>query len=193
MKILAFVDTHANKEAMSRIAGKARREKPDLVVCAGDFTVFERGLDESLFELNFLGKKVLIVHGNHESQEKVKKYSELFDNLEFIHGKAYEYDGYTIIGWGGGGFSEVNKEFENYAKRARGKKLILVTHAPPHGTKLDLLNGKHRGNKSISEFIIKKKPVLAISGHLHETAGVRDELQGTVLVNPGPEGIIIEV
>lgn len=49
------------------------------------------------------------------------------------------------------------------------------------------------GNKSIRDFIRKYSPKLAISGHLHENAGIKDKLDKTKLVNPGPWGMILEV
>ncbi|MBS3097214.1 hypothetical protein J4209_00295 [Candidatus Woesearchaeota archaeon] len=43
----------------------------------------------------------------------------------------------------------------------------------------------------IKTFILKVKPDLAISGHLHENAGKEDKIGKTKIVNPGPFGKII--
>jgi Icc-related predicted phosphoesterase len=72
-------------------------------------------------------------------------------------------------------------------------KVILVTHAPPYNTKVDRINGNLCGNKSIRNFISEVKPVLAVCGHLHETAGKRDKIGKTLVINPGYKGMVIDL
>ena len=69
-------------------------------------------------------------------------------------------------------------------------KIILVTHAPPYKTKIDEIWGEHAGNKSIRKFIEQTKPVLAVSGHLHECVG-GDMIRKTRVINPGYKGKVI--
>jgi len=52
--------------------------------------------------------------------------------------------------------------------------------------------GEHAGNKSIRKFIERIKPVLAISGHLHECVG-EDKIKETKVVNPGYKGKILTI
>ena len=59
--------------------------------------------------------------------------------------------------------------------------------------KLDLLEMGHVGNKDYLKFIRRMKPKLAISGHLHETVGVMDKIDKTQIVNPGWDGMVIEL
>lgn len=194
MRILAFTDLHGNKKMLEDLEKTVRTENPDIIICAGDFTNFERKMEEILFDINMLGKPVLLIHGNHEDSENVQDIVQLFDYIKFIHKKPFKIGKYEILGFGGGGFSQTDKEFEKYSKKIGTKKnLILVTHAPPYGTKLDFLHNAHRGNRSFSNFIRKTQPLLAISGHLHETSGVQDKIGKTVLINPGARGVIIEV
>ena len=106
-----------------------------------------------------------------------------------------------FLGYGGGGFSQRDKEFEHLAKTKfndaiksnKDKKIILVTHAPPYGTKVDLIVGEHCGNKTFRDFIIKNKVDLHICGHLHENFDKKDNLKKTLIVNPGPYGRIIKL
>ena len=64
--------------------------------------------------------------------------------------------------------------------------MILVTHAPPYGTKLDKIgNGKSIGSSSIRKIIEEYHPLVAISGHVHESRAI-DILNNTKLLNPGP-------
>ena len=56
MKLLAFVDMHGSLKALRSIEKKAK--KADLLVCAGDLTIFEQGMGYLLHELDKLGKPV---------------------------------------------------------------------------------------------------------------------------------------
>ena len=191
MKILAFTDLHGNLENLWKIKNKAK--KADIIICAGDFTVFEKDIRKVLKEINNLGKKVLLINGNHENEERVENECKKLANIEFIHKKRHSIEKYTIIGYGGMGFSLRDRDFERFTNKFLKKKyLILVTHAPPYGTKIDLL-WEHRGSKSITDFIKKASPLLAISGHFHEHFGHNDAIRKTIILNPGPKGTLIEI
>jgi Icc-related predicted phosphoesterase len=63
--------------------------------------------------------------------------------------------------------------------------LIVIAHNPPKDTKLDMIpNGIHVGSPLIRAFIDSKKPLLVVSGHIHESAAI-DTIGPTTLVNPG--------
>ena len=195
MKILAFVDLHGSIKSLKKIKQKAKQA--DILVCAGDLSIFGTEQDLIMAELDNIGKKILILHGNHESEEETKALCTLFENLEFIHKKTYEFQGVVFIGWGGGGFSLIDKRFEKFTdkikKKIKGKKTVLITHAPPYNTKTDYIYKQHSGNKSIRKFIEITQPKIAICGHLHETAGKKDKIKNSLVINPGPEGIIIKI
>jgi len=198
MKILAFVDLHRNGKALEEI--KKKSKKADIIVCAGDISIFENKLDKLLFQLNSLKKEILIIRGNHESEESLKYLSKLLSNIKYIDEKSYIKDDYLFLGYGGGGFSMVDKHFiklskrfEKKIKKNRDKKIILVTHAPPYKTKIDRIGKESCGNKSIKNFILKVKPDLVISGHLHENSGKKDKISTTIVINPGPFGKIINI
>ncbi|MBN2454705.1 metallophosphoesterase family protein [Candidatus Woesearchaeota archaeon] len=193
MRILFFSDTHGSTAAINAVKKKAKNA--DILVCAGDLTIFEEGLEMMMQKLDLIGKKVLMIHGNHESSSLLRQVCKLFKNTVYIHKKAYCAGDFAFVGYGGGGFSMEDKGFERFAaklKIPRGRKIILVTHGPPYKTKLDYI-WEHRGNKSYRKFIEKKKPVIAVSGHFHETEGKEDRIGSTRLINPGPKGKIIRV
>ena len=196
MKLLAFVDLHGSLKALEKI--KNQSKKADLIVCAGDISIFENNLDYLLFQLNKLNKPVLIIPGNHEDNIDLNKLTNQLNNITNIHKKAFTKDNCLFLGYGGSGFSMVDKEFikaskklEKDIKKHQNKKIILITHAPPYKTKLDRIGSEACGNKSIKNFITKIKPDLVISGHLHENVGKEDKINKTRLVNPGPFGKII--
>ncbi|MBI1936270.1 metallophosphoesterase [Candidatus Woesearchaeota archaeon] len=199
MKILAFTDTHGSMMLLKKIERKARYYNADLLVCAGDISIFERGIFSILKRLNKIGKKIIIVHGNHEDAHTLSKYSKSFKNLIFIHKKPYAENNLLFLGYGGGGFSIRDREFEKIIQQRfskiindnKDKKIILITHAPPYGTRLDRIGKNYCGNKSIRKFIERNKVDLHICGHLHENFGKEDKIGKTKLINPGPFGKMI--
>ena len=201
MKILAFTDTHGSLSAFKRIEQRVRTQKPDLLVCAGDISIFEHGIMGILRRLNKLSKKTIIIHGNHEDASTFIKCSKLFKNIIFIHKRHFIKNSTLFLGYGGGGFSVVDRNFEKTANKKfkkiirdnKGKKIILVTHAPPYKTKLDKLIQGHCGNKSIRHFAERNKVDLLICGHLHENFGKEDKIEKTRVINPGPFGKIVVI
>jgi len=73
MKILAFVDIHGNKIFLNEIIERAKREKPHIIVCAGDISNWGQNLNSILSKINKIGILTLIIHGNHESEDEIKK------------------------------------------------------------------------------------------------------------------------
>lgn len=197
MKILAFVDTHGSLKAIERLLIKGRGV--DLLICAGDISNFGHNLKESVARFKKLNKPMLIIHGNHESEEQIKELSKEISWLINIHKRAYQLGEYYFFGCGGGGFSIEDPDYERVIKRFKktlkeDAKLIIVTHGPPYGTRCDLLPHQgHRGCKTYTEIDKELRPILHICGHLHETASVRDRIRDTLVINPGAEGKIIRV
>jgi hypothetical protein len=194
MQILAFVDTHGSFSAWKKVKALAKKEKPKLLVCAGDISVFGANLDYMVQEINKLNIPCLIIHGNHESEAEMRTACSLFKNTVFIHKKVHEFDKYAFIGYGGGGFSFRDKEFEKVIKNISTKtQIILVLHGPPYGTKLDDIVGSYSGNKSYRKYIEKQQPKLVLCGHIHENEGKIDHIKKSKIINPGPFGKIIRI
>ena len=197
MKVLAFTDTHGDQEFISRIKKDIQEKNPDILLCAGDITIFEQNLERILSQLNKLGKELLLIHGNHESGESLRHSCSKYENINFIHKKIYLIKNYAIIGYGGGGFSFAEPEFKKFIEKNKNKiakkRIVLVIHQPPYHTKLDKIHSEYSGNKTFREFIVTYHPELVICGHLHENEGKQDTIKKTLIINPGPEGNRIEV
>src|SRR3989344_386691 len=198
MKLLAFADVHGSLHAIRKIQEKAKKEKPDILICAGDISIFETNIDLLLSGLNKIGVPVIMIPGNHEGVESLRKACSLFKNMIFLHNRLHEIGSMLFFGYGGGGFALTDKGFENAVKshKAKMKKagsIVLVTHQPPYGNRLDRIAGQSCGNKSYTKFIRDFKPKLAVSGHLHENFRKKDNLGKTRLLNPGPDGTIVTV
>ena len=83
MRILTFVDLHADKAALKELEKAA--EGADILVCAGDISIFENHLESTLERLNSLDKPVLMIHGNHENPEVMEKACSARKNIIFMH------------------------------------------------------------------------------------------------------------
>jgi uncharacterized protein len=200
MKILAFTDLHLSSIAFKKLKEKVKKQKPELLICAGDMTIFEQDLDYILNKLNKLNTKTLLVHGNHETDIVVKKVCKKYKNLIFIHKKHYMHNGHIFFGYGGSGFAliepgfyKTGERFQKIIKKNKKKKIIFITHAPPYNTRLDLIVSNHCGNKTFRNFVAKNKIDIYICGHLHENFGKKDHIKKTHVLNPGPYGKIIKI
>ena len=196
MKIIAFADPHESLVAIKEVEKKAAHA--DLIVCAGDISIFEQELEAFLYRINKIGKTVLLIHGNHEGSQITETLCQGLKNLVFIHKKMHRIGNYVFVGFGGGGFDDVDLDFERFMEKNRSRirpdeKIVLITHGPPFGTKLDLIGKRHCGNKSYAKYIKELQPVLYVCGHFHETFGAKDKIGKTVLINPGPKGELIEI
>jgi len=87
--------------------------------------------------------------------------------------------------------AEASRETEGGASEADSgdrparENLVIIAHHPPKDTLLDVLpGGAHAGSPSIRAFIEAEKPLLAVSGHIHESPAI-DRIGPSTLVNPG--------
>ncbi len=192
MKILVFTDTHGVFTILKQIVKKS--QKVDLLICCGDISNFGKNLDKIFSFLKKLNKPLLIIHGNHETNEYIDNFSKAYDYIINLHNKRYEINNYEFFGWGGGGFSRKDEKLDKISDKIQfNKKLIFISHSIPYKTKLDTLNHDHTGSISIRKFIEKHKPILHFCGHLHENEAKRDKIKNTLIINPGPYGKIINL
>jgi hypothetical protein len=193
--LLALTDIHSKIALLKSIA--ADIEAADAVLIAGDITHFGGSgeLVTVLDEVKKYGRPVYGVCGNCDRPEAI---IALAQSGAGIDRKAAVVGGMTVVGIGGslpapGGtpneFSEADyKRFlglEPFASLAPGS-FILVSHQPPANTAVDKVwIGTHVGSSEIRSFIETKKPLLCITGHIHEALGL-DTIGYTRIVNPGP-------
>ncbi len=199
MKILAFADTHGDTNL-------AHLEEPasqaDLIVCAGDITDFSSGLEESLEALQALaektGKTIHLTHGNHEGSD-VREVVAKYPGLRYVHEEVVRLPGVTLVTYGGGGFAQQNRELEEFFSKAHEQDfeddlVVWMLHGPPYGLEVDELPWMGPvGSMSARAMIERFKPHIVVSGHIHEAWGVTHQHGRTLLVNPGPIGMLIEV
>lgn len=195
VKILLFADIHGQINRILKVAEDLR--SADLVLAAGDLTNFG-GADkaEKVVEaFTRYNRNFYAVPGNCDLAG-VDQYLET-QGMN-LHARLVELDRVCLIGVGGSlpcpghtPFEEPEEFFEGVLGEVYGsarceKPLILITHQPAYGVKVDRLSsGGYSGSRRIRAFIERVRPPLAVSGHIHEASGT-DRIGSTLLVNPGP-------
>lgn len=206
MKIVALTDIHGRVQAADLIADDLK--SADLVILPGDLTTF--GKREEATQIVDAVRKhnanVLAVMGNCDYPE-VEQY--LTDEGLCIHRSHRRVNGVVFAGLGGSlkcpiptlnewTEEQVAEHLEAAVKGAPADvPLVLVSHQPARNTITDLAaNGGHVGSTAVRDFIERHKPILCLSGHIHEAQGT-DSIGPTTLVNPGPfmEGryVVVEI
>jgi Icc-related predicted phosphoesterase len=196
LKVLGLTDLHRSLNAAKGAANKIAEEQPDAILIAGDIS--HGSLNEAVNLLQVLSssqKDVFFVPGNMDSPE-LMNWNE--KNIKNLHGRCESLDNYSLIGVGGSVYTPFNTHLEfaeneieetlsqAFFKCAEKKNIILISHCPPKDTKLDrTATGIHAGSTSVLQFIESKKPLLVVTGHIHEAIGI-DKIGETIIVNPGP-------
>jgi Icc-related predicted phosphoesterase len=202
MKMLIIADIHGDTAALDKILGAAAGEKPDVVICPGDFTdmynqntVFSQAdIAEMIVQkLLAFNRSLLCVPGNQDPYETLAVFDEYGVN---IHGRIRKTHNTVFAGWGGAQTpfntlleptpEETKHVMSVFKDKLSGKEFVLVVHNPPKDTKLDLAGGeKHVGSEEIRKLIDEARPALAISAHIHESGAV-DRIGPSTLFYPGP-------
>ncbi|MBN1599228.1 MAG: metallophosphoesterase [Bacteroidales bacterium] len=169
----------------------------DLVIISGDITHFggTSEVENIINKIKILNSKILAVPGNCDTLKVQEYLNEISINL---HNKLITFNNFNFTGFGGSlpcpgktPIEYTEKEYENFINSMDfsikpNSDLIVVSHQPPHKTLNDkLLFGMHVGSKTLRNFILNKKPLLYLTGHIHEGIGV-DTVYGCKIVNPGP-------
>ena len=190
MNICVITDIHGKKSSLKKLFESINIKEFDLLLCCGDITSFG-GKKEANEVLELIPNiQFYTVFGNCDKSE-VKDY--IASEGVSLHEKEVKLANYTIGGFGGSNKSPFGtpSEYEEDQimaglSKLSFKNMILVTHAPPYGTKLDRIgNSKSIGSTSVRTIIEKMQPLVAISGHVHESRAI-DTIGKTHLLNPGP-------
>ncbi len=178
MRILHVSDIHCSYSSIQRLPRLVEEHGADLVVVTGDFEC-----DEAVHGLEELPVPVLAVAGNMDDTYIMRLLKEKGISIE---GEAREHGGYRFVGISGRSVKSFIGKAEELLKAGDPAKTILVSHHPPHKTRVDVaLRFLHAGLKEIRALIEKYGPRIHLCGHIHESRGV-DTLGSTLVVNPGP-------
>ncbi|MEM4625501.1 MAG: metallophosphoesterase [Candidatus Pacearchaeota archaeon] len=201
-RILAAGDIHSDKGLVKKLADKADRENVDLVILAGDLTLFNTETYGLMKPFSLINKQVLLVPGNHDTIESVNFLVKKYNNVWNLHGYAIRLGDIGIFGAGGaniGPFTFFNDEelyslLLNGFKRIKDSKFkIMVTHVHPSNSLIEKFTSFFTGSHGVEKAIKKFKPNIAICSHVHEAAGIEERLGSTLLINAGRDGKLIDI
>lgn len=205
MRILAFTDSHGKLEAFQHIKHLAESEHPDLIVCSGDMSFFGDDYDLFLRGLGGLGRTVYFVPGNHETPSTTKSLELQFPFLSNVTFRTIEVGGVRLAGlpasdafWPGARPDEglLAKAVAMSGTGDRGKPFVLLTHYPPSGTQVSgtsIITPDSGGSRLVRQIVEALNPALVLCGHYHQDFGKEAHVGRTWIVNPGPNGRILEL
>ncbi len=199
-KILAVGDIHGDVGLVTRLAEKVKKEDVDIVILSGDLTFAERSLKGIIGPFAEQKKKVLIIPGNHESVATNFFLSELYSPYsKNLHGYYFKKED---IGFFGAGTANMGPhqipdiEIFNLLKKGHEKikemsKKVMVTHIHPSKTNFEFSGW--RGSDAVRNAIEKFQPDIAICSHIHEAAGLEDQIGKTKIINVARKEKIFEI
>lgn len=189
MEICVFSDVHGKKSMLKKLFDSIDITKFNLLLCCGDITSFG-GESEAKEIINLIPNiKFYTVFGNCD-KSGVKEY--ISSKGISLHEREVKLGEYTIGGFGGSNKSPFGtpseyeeRQISEGLSKLSFENMILVTHVPPYGTKLDKIgNSTSIGSTAVRSIIESKQPLVAVSGHVHESRAI-DSIGKTHLLNPG--------
>jgi hypothetical protein len=197
LKLLIFSDIHNDWKSLERLLAI----EADYYIAAGDQVTWAKGIERCGEILRTRGEKVYVLPGNHESAEQVAGMCARH-GLHNFHERHFQVGDWHVAGLGyssptpfntPGEYSEPQLA-ERLARFADLDPLVLVCHAPPHGTQLDCIRpGLHAGSHAVREFIDRHRPAYFFCGHIHEAEGRAERLGKTQARNVGKAGYLLEL
>jgi Icc-related predicted phosphoesterase len=200
MKILAISDIHGDGTLSKRVAKKAKKEKIDLVILAGDITWLEEPMKNVIKPFADLGKEILIMPGNHETNDTITELKVAYPSLINIDQEPFQKNkvGFFGAGYGfeSGPFSIDESLLKEKLIKSQNKikdlrKKVLITHSHHEGSNSEFSG--FPGSKSIRKSIEYLKPNFAIHGHIHEASGIKEKIGSTKIVNVSRKPFIFEI
>jgi len=201
MKILAAGDIHGDMDQVKKLARQAKDENVDLVVLSSDLTMGEMHTEGLIGPFKKVGKKVVLIPGNHETVATTDFLAELY-GVTSLHGYSIYVGDVGIFGAGSANIglfqlaeSEMTALLKKGFDRVKDMKTkIMVTHVHPDATLISKFSENlFPGSIAVRRFIEENQPDIAICSHVHEAEGIEENIGKTKVINVGKKGRIIEV
>lgn len=184
--MLILSDIHSQNITLTNILNIVQNlpNPPKICLVAGDITNFGsiEDMRETLEIITNFEFQTFFILGNCDPDINL-----VILNTSAIHieSSIEKIGSFAIIGFGSHN-PQVNYKLLLKLKRDK-KRVCLLTHAPPYGTKADLVSfNKHGGSREITKTIEKFSNIfLVISGHIHESPTISTYKKCTI-INPGP-------
>ncbi|MBI2060362.1 MAG: metallophosphoesterase family protein [Nitrospirae bacterium] len=221
VRFVAFTDHHADVGCIESVITLVHDSRSAFIVCAGDFTIMTEGIHPSMMILGRCELPVYFIGGNHEHDGICRFLESAYPTLHYVDLKV-EIEplpgGLRVQIAGLDGTEDLNPHYgekgEFYASYLEILKaqadpllpLVLLSHFPPAGTatcgkepvfKGDLCvgfkEGPALGSRNVRRMVESLKPAVVVTGHFHDRFGESDRNGGSWIVNPGPDGMLIEM
>jgi uncharacterized protein len=205
VKVLAFTDPHGDTEDAKVLVDLIRREHPDMIVCAGDFSLFGNNYRAFFDIFAQAGRRIYLIGGNHEADATMLNLSKRWPFVVDVAYTVAEDHGILV-----GGIPGYDRDFwpskkadedavvlarDVWRNRDRSKPFIFLTHYPPAGA-VDGLSAPTPdagGSETVRAIIRAIEPDLVVTGHYHQEFGSWGQVGSTWVVNPGPRGHMLRV
>ena len=188
MKLLVITDLHQNASAVEWINKLADEYDVRAILFLGDVTDMGTCEDGRKILTGFK-RETYFIPGNCDPESISRDNADI---IKDVHGKAFEIDGIRFAALGGSNPTIFDTPCElqedDITKRLEAissEGMILMTHAPSYGILDRIPNGMSVGSTAIREIVRKYRPIVALSGHIHEDIGMQT-VEGTLFINPGP-------
>ena len=198
MKLLVFSDLHCDRDAARSLV--ERSAEADVLIGAGDFAVMRNGIDDVIEILREVDKPTVLVPGNGESDVELREACAGWASAHVLHGEGVTLEGIPFYGIGGGipvtPFGDWSFDLTDVEALAMLADCteggVLVSHSPPHGH-VDEAGGRHLGSYAVLDTIERVSPRLVVCGHIHGCWGKRSTIGSTLVLNAGPDGVLLEL
>ena len=198
-KILAVGDIHGDTGLVKKLVEKAKKEKVDLVILAGDLTLAEQSTKNIVGPFVKAKKEVLLIPGNHESAATIDFLAQMYPNTKNIHGYGFKKNDVGIFGAGTANMgihairdSDIFDLLKKGHEEIKGaEKKVMVTHIHPLGSKAEMFGFK--GSKAVREAIRKFQPDISINAHMHEAGGMEEQIGKTRVINVSRKEKVFEI
>ncbi len=196
MQLLLFSEVHCDDAACRSLVERAAAV--DAVLAAGDFATCRRGLNKTIAALTAIERPTVLVAGNAETTDELCHACRDWPAAHVLHGSSVTIDGITFFGLGGavpvtpfGDWSyDLTEEEAADLLADCPAGCVLVTHSPPKGAVDQDSQGRSLGSTAVRDTLERARPILAVCGHIHASAGKVVQIGPTPVVNAGPQGII---
>lgn len=176
MRIAVISDVHSNLEALEAVLKKIQEEKPNFLVCAGDFVGYGANPNEVC---DILKKRtdLIAVQGNHD-------YAVVTGDMKILNRISR-----AAIEWTRKRISQENLEFlkvigSRFGMQFEGHNVLIL-----HGSPDDALNGyifEDAPEKELRHYFDESHARIMLVGHTH--IPFKKEVDGRYLLNAGSVG-----
>ena len=198
MRLLLFSDLHADADAVRRLVTMA--EAADVVVAAPATSgaTLCRYIRVGIDILCAIERPAVLVAGNNETTEELIDACRDWPSACVLLGPGPTVEGVPFFGLGGGvpvtPFGDWSYDFTEHQAAALLAFCpiggVLVSHSPPKGAVDEDSGGRSLGSFAVRSAIERCQPRLVVCGHIHVSAGRREMIGPTTVVNAGPDGLL---